>query len=89
MEKDWPSTYSPRGTAILECIDENPFIVLDEVMKKLKQMFTESKVSKTTLFDFVKQHCSLSLKKAWLQSIDRNSEEKIQERLGWVYKWEK
>ncbi|RCH83993.1 hypothetical protein CU097_006764 [Rhizopus azygosporus] len=63
--------------AILECIDENPSIVLDEVMKKLKQMFTELKVSKTTLFDFVKQHCNLSLKKARLQPKDRNSEEKI------------
>ncbi|KAG1527548.1 hypothetical protein G6F52_001440 [Rhizopus delemar] len=52
-------------------------------------MFTELKVSKTTLFDFVKQHCNLSLKKARLQPIDRNSEEKIQERLDWVHKWEK
>jgi transposase len=75
--------------AILECIDENPSIVLDEVMKKLKQMFTELKVSKTTLFDFVKQHCNLSLKKARLQPKDRNSEEKIQERLDWIRKWEK
>ncbi|EIE91643.1 hypothetical protein RO3G_16354 [Rhizopus delemar RA 99-880] len=47
-------------------------------------MFTELKVSKITLFDFVKQHCNLSLKKARLQPIDRNSEEKIQERLDWV-----
>ena len=46
-------------------------------------------MSKTTLFDFVKQHCNLSLKKARLQPIDRNSEEKIQERLDWVHKWEK
>ncbi|CEJ05593.1 hypothetical protein RMCBS344292_19531 [Rhizopus microsporus] len=75
--------------AILKCIDENPSIVLDEVMKKLKQMFTELKVSKTTLFDFVKQHCNLSLKKARLQPKDRNSEEKIQERLDWIRKWEK
>ncbi|RCH92418.1 hypothetical protein CU097_009360 [Rhizopus azygosporus] len=53
-------------------------------MKKLKQMFTELKVSKTTLFDFVKQHCNLSLKKARLQPIDRDNEEKIQEHLDWV-----
>ncbi|KAG1450899.1 hypothetical protein G6F46_010659 [Rhizopus delemar] len=52
-------------------------------------MFTELKVSKITLFDFVKQHYNLSLKKARNQSIDRNSEEKIQERLDWVRKWEK
>lgn len=74
---------------ILECIDENPSVVLDEVMKKLKQIFTELKVSKTTLFDFVKRHCNLSLKKARFQPIDRNSEEKIQERLDWIRKWDK
>ncbi|CEG75259.1 hypothetical protein RMATCC62417_10332 [Rhizopus microsporus] len=51
-------------SAILACIDENPSVVLDEVMKKLKQIFTELKVSKTTLFDFVKQNCNLSLKKS-------------------------
>jgi hypothetical protein len=31
----------------------------------------------------------LSLKKVRLQPIDRNSEEKIQERLDWVRKWDK
>ncbi|KAG1135159.1 hypothetical protein G6F37_012923 [Rhizopus arrhizus] len=81
--------HEEHKNAILECIDDNPSVVLDEVMKKLKQIFTELKVSKTALFDFVKQHCNLSLKKARLQLIDRNSEEKIQERLDWVRKWEK
>ncbi|KAG1163202.1 hypothetical protein G6F37_001443 [Rhizopus arrhizus] len=75
--------------AILECIDKNPSIVLDDVMKHLKQVFTELKVSKSTLFGFVKKHCNLSLKKARFQPIDRNSEEKIQERLDWIRKWEK
>ncbi|EIE91731.1 hypothetical protein G6F46_006086 [Rhizopus delemar] len=81
--------HEDHKNAILECIDNNPSAVLDEVMKKLKQIFSELKVSKTTLFDFVKQHCNLSLKKARLQPIDRNSEEKIQECLDWVHKWEK
>ncbi|CEG81694.1 hypothetical protein RMATCC62417_15859 [Rhizopus microsporus] len=81
--------HEKHKSAILECIDENPSVVLDDVMKKLKQIFTELKVSKATLFDFVKEHCNLSLKKARLQPIDRNSEEKIQERLDWVRKWEK
>ncbi|KAI7861816.1 hypothetical protein BDF14DRAFT_1863550 [Spinellus fusiger] len=76
--------YKEHKNAILEYIDDNPSIVLDKVMKKLKQIFTELKVFKTTLFDFVKQHCNLSLKKAWLQPIDQNSKEKIQECLDWV-----
>ncbi|ORE13589.1 hypothetical protein BCV71DRAFT_277717, partial [Rhizopus microsporus] len=81
--------HEEHKSVILECIDENPSVVLDEVIKKLKQIFTELKVSKSTLFDFVKEHCNLSLKKARLQPIDRNSEEKIQERLDWIHKWEK
>ncbi|KAL1932186.1 hypothetical protein VTP01DRAFT_9242 [Rhizomucor pusillus] len=81
--------HEEHKSVILECIDENPSIALDEVMKKLKQIFTELKVSKSTLFEFVKEHCNLSLKKARLQPIDRNSEEKIQERLDWIRIWDK
>ncbi|KAI9271905.1 hypothetical protein BDA99DRAFT_602624 [Phascolomyces articulosus] len=74
---------------IAERIDVNPSVVLDDVLKHLKQVFTELKVSKSTLFDFVKKHCNLSLKKARFQLIDRNGKEKIQERLDWSLKWEK
>ncbi|KAL1926512.1 hypothetical protein VTP01DRAFT_5633 [Rhizomucor pusillus] len=55
--------HEEHKSVILECIDENPSVVLDEVMKKLKQIFTELK---------------------YLKPIDRNSEEKIQERLDWI-----
>ncbi|ORE08507.1 hypothetical protein BCV72DRAFT_288691 [Rhizopus microsporus var. microsporus] len=65
---------------ILECIDENPSVALDDVMKYLKQVFTELEVSKSTF---------LFLKKARFQPIDRNSEKKIQECLDWIHKWEK
>ncbi|KAG1139335.1 hypothetical protein G6F37_010515 [Rhizopus arrhizus] len=34
---------------ILECIDENPSVFLDDVMKRLRQIFTELKISKSTL----------------------------------------
>ncbi|CEI91414.1 hypothetical protein G6F70_002992 [Rhizopus microsporus] len=78
--------HEKHKSAILEYINENPSVVLGDVMKKLKQVFTELKVSKTTLFDFVKEHCNLSFKKARLQPIDRNSEEKIQKRLDWIRK---
>ena len=81
--------HEEHKSVILECIDENPSVVLDEVIKKLKQIFTELKVSKSTLFDFVKEHCNLSLKKARFQPVDRNSQEKTQERLDWVHNWEK
>ncbi|CEG82070.1 hypothetical protein RMATCC62417_16194 [Rhizopus microsporus] len=86
LENTWATSLSPflngeHKSVILECIDEDPSVVLDEVMKKLKQTFIQLKISKSTLFDFVKEHCNLSLKKARFQPVDRNSGEKIQERL--------
>ncbi|KAL1936371.1 hypothetical protein VTP01DRAFT_505 [Rhizomucor pusillus] len=74
---------------ILECIDENPLVVLEQVVEQLRQVFTGLQVSKSTVYDFVRKHCNLSLKKARFQPVDRNSEEKIQECLDWIRKWEK
>lgn len=74
---------------ILACIDENPSTVLEQLMEQLKQIFTGIKVSKSTVHDFVRMHWNLSLKKAQFQPVDRNSEEKIKERLDWIRKWEK
>ncbi|KAI8361788.1 hypothetical protein EDC96DRAFT_565916 [Choanephora cucurbitarum] len=51
--------HEEHKNTILECIDENPSVVLDEIMKKLKQIFTELKVSKSTLFDFVKKNIAI------------------------------
>ena len=70
---------------ILECIDENPSVVLEQLVEQLRQVFTGLQVSKGTVYDFVRKHCNLSLKKAWFQPVDRNSEEKIQERLGVLF----
>ncbi|KAL1927432.1 hypothetical protein VTP01DRAFT_3669 [Rhizomucor pusillus] len=72
---------------ILECVDENPSIVLEQLMERLLQRSEGLKVSKTTLHRFVKNECNL-LKKARFQPVDRNSEAKIQERLDWVRKWD-
>ncbi|KAL1936649.1 hypothetical protein VTP01DRAFT_783 [Rhizomucor pusillus] len=73
---------------ILECVDENPSIVLEQLMEQLLQRFQGLKVSKATLHRFVKNECNLSLKKARFQPVDRNSEAKIQERLDWVRRWD-
>jgi transposase len=40
--------HEEHKSVILECVSENPSVVLDEVMKKLKQIFTELKVSAVT-----------------------------------------
>ncbi|KAL1931697.1 hypothetical protein VTP01DRAFT_9840 [Rhizomucor pusillus] len=73
---------------ILEYVGENPSVVLEQLMERLHQKFEGLKVSKSTLYEFVKTQCNLTLKKARFQPVDRNSEAKIQERLDWVRKWE-
>ncbi|KAL1925899.1 hypothetical protein VTP01DRAFT_7238 [Rhizomucor pusillus] len=66
---------------ILEHVDENPSIVLEQLMERQLQRCE-------TLHRFVKKECNLSLKKARFQPVDRNSEATIQERLDWVRKWD-
>ncbi|KAG1208633.1 hypothetical protein G6F68_006230 [Rhizopus microsporus] len=73
---------------ILEYIDENPSAVLEQVMERLLQRFQDLKVSKSTVYNFVRTECNLSLKKAQFQPVDRNGEEKIQKCFDWVRKWE-
>ncbi|ORE01576.1 hypothetical protein BCV72DRAFT_320955 [Rhizopus microsporus var. microsporus] len=66
---------------ILEYINENP-------SSRLVQKFQDLKVSKSTVYNFVRTECNLSLKKAQFQSVDRNSEERIQECFDWIHRWE-
>ncbi|KAL1931091.1 hypothetical protein VTP01DRAFT_10228 [Rhizomucor pusillus] len=73
---------------ILGYIVENPSAILEQLMERLLQRFEGLKVSKSTVYDFVRTQCNLSRKKARFQPVDRNSEDEIQERLDWVRKWE-
>ncbi|KAG0170256.1 60S ribosomal protein L25 [Apophysomyces sp. BC1034] len=52
-----------HNTFILEYIDENKSIVLEQLVERLLQRFEGLKVSKATLYRFVKNECNLSLKK--------------------------
>ncbi|KAG1147090.1 hypothetical protein G6F37_009566 [Rhizopus arrhizus] len=63
--------FSMRSTkkVILECIDANPSVVLDDLMKHLRQVFTELKVSKSTLFDFIGT-ARKRFKNAWIGFIN-------------------
>ncbi|GAB5587727.1 hypothetical protein Unana1_02627 [Umbelopsis nana] len=76
-----PILHDEHKKVNLECIDENPSSVLEQVMEQLLRAFRGLKVSKSTVYDFMRKHCNLSLKKARFQPVDRNSVEKIQERL--------
>jgi transposase len=73
---------------ILRCIDENPSAVLTEVVGGLMQNFVDLNVSRSTVYNFMTTQCNLSIKQAQFHSVERNSEEKIQQRYVWVQKWQ-
>ncbi|ORE09663.1 hypothetical protein BCV72DRAFT_247996 [Rhizopus microsporus var. microsporus] len=47
--------------------DSNLSVVLEQVMQQLLQKFQDLKISKSTVYNFVRTECNLSLKKAQLQ----------------------
>ncbi|KAG1442606.1 hypothetical protein G6F56_010995 [Rhizopus delemar] len=72
---------------LLNYIDENPSAVVTEVVESLLQNSVNLKVSRSTVYNFMTTQCNLSIKQAQFQPVERNSEEKIQQRYGWVQKW--
>ncbi|CEG66435.1 hypothetical protein RMATCC62417_03020 [Rhizopus microsporus] len=48
---------------VLEYIDENPSAALEQIAERLLQKFQDLKVSKSTVYNFVRTECNLSLKK--------------------------
>jgi transposase len=73
---------------LLNYIDENPSAVVAEVAGILTQNFVDLNVSRSTIYNFMTTECNLSIKQAQFQPIERNSEEKIQQRYDWVQKWQ-
>ncbi|KAG0738552.1 hypothetical protein G6F57_002832 [Rhizopus arrhizus] len=73
---------------IVNFIDDNPSATVVEVAEHLLKRFDDLKVSRSTVYNFMRGECNLSLKKADFQSIERNSQAKIEERHNWVCKWE-
>jgi transposase len=69
-------------------IDANPSAAVVEVTEHLLKRFHDLKVSRSTVYNFMRSECNLSLKKADFHSIKRNSPAKIEERHNWVCKWE-
>ncbi|KAL1936543.1 hypothetical protein VTP01DRAFT_677 [Rhizomucor pusillus] len=62
--------------------------VVVEVTEHLMKHFKDLKVSHSTVYNFMRTECNLSLKKAEFQSMDGYSPEKIKERYDWVRDWE-
>ncbi|CEP11165.1 hypothetical protein [Parasitella parasitica] len=75
-------------TAVINFIDANPSATVVEVTEHLSTQFHDLKVSRSTVYNFMRSECNLSLKKADFHPIERNSSAKIEERHDWVCKWE-
>ncbi|KAG1057423.1 hypothetical protein G6F43_000731 [Rhizopus delemar] len=67
-------------------INANPSATVVEVSEHLLKRFHDLKVSRSTVNNFIRRECNLSLKKADFHSIERNSSKKIEERYNWVYR---
>lgn len=83
-----PAKLGPEHeTFLTELVDEQPSLVLDQIMDSLTNQFTGLQISKTGLYTFVTKNCRISLKRAHFHSVERNSPEKIENRFNWVSKW--
>lgn len=67
-------------TTVIKFIDANPSATVTEVTEHLLTRFHDLKVSRSMVYNFMRNKCNLSLKKANFHSIDRNSPAKIEER---------
>ncbi len=72
---------------LVDKIDENPSLVLDQMMASLAEQFAELEIGKTALYNFVTKKCRISLKRAHFHSVERNCSGKIEERFQWVKRW--
>ncbi|CEG80911.1 hypothetical protein RMATCC62417_15174 [Rhizopus microsporus] len=69
---------------LLNYIDENPSAVVTEVAESLTQNFVDLNFSRSTVYNFMTTKCNLPIKQAQFQPVERNSEEKIQQRYDWT-----
>jgi transposase len=65
---------------VVNFIDTNPSATVVEVAEHLLKQFTDLKVSRNTVYNFMRNECNISLKKAYFHSMERNSPKKIEER---------
>ena len=74
--------------AVVDFIDANPSAAVVEVTDYLLNRFDDLKISRSTVYNFMRSEYNLSLKEAEFHSTERNSVTKIDERYDWVCKWE-
>lgn len=84
-----PSLGEEHSIFLVNYINKKPSLSFDEIMNGLSAQFMNLNISKTAVYNFMKEKCRISLKKAHFHSMERNSSEKIQKRYEWIKKWVK
>jgi hypothetical protein len=54
------------------------------MMEVLTNKFGKIEIGKTAFYNFVREKCRITWKKAHFESVDRNCTEKLDERYDWV-----
>ncbi|KAG1315702.1 hypothetical protein G6F64_000460 [Rhizopus arrhizus] len=82
-----PSLGEEHRVFLVYYIDKKPSLILDEIMDGLSAQFMDLSISKTAVYNFIKEKCRISLKKAYFHSVERNSFENIERRYKWIKIW--
>jgi transposase len=82
-----PKLVEEHRQFLIDLIDEKLSLVLDEIVTSLMEQFAGFNIKKSALHDFMTEKCKISLKRAHLQPVERNSPEKNKNRHAWVTKW--
>ena len=54
---------------LISMVDEEPDLVLDEMMEQLSAQFTDLRIEKSDLHEFLTEKCQISLKRAHFHSV--------------------
>lgn len=65
---------------LISIVDEKPDLVLEEMVEQMNSQFMDLEIGKSTLHKFLTEKCQITLKRAHLHSVERNSPTKIEER---------
>jgi hypothetical protein len=72
---------------LIKAIDNNPAMIIVEMMETLTNELMDLKVSKITVYAFATNKYNISFKRASFHPVERNTPKRIEERYEWVQSW--
>lgn len=74
---------------VINFIGTNPSATVVEATEHLLKCFSDFKVSRSTVYNFIRSECNLSLKKKQIFILLKEiARQKIEEQFDWVREWE-